>query len=272
MTKQDEIVPDAELEAFIAQLKKRTFTHRDVTRCYSTFVKNEYHRNDDNIQQPTEIYGRQRSGGKRIPVRWSEQETEALKEGVSKLGKGNWSRIIGLYPDIFGPTARTGRDLKKKWNSIEMKNNNRKNHPATRLKATLVLPNHEIPGIPSSIPIMAPILPRSEINPNEPNIDDKEIKTDIRLAKIVNPQNMLNIPSSLADKGTNNQVPANMLMIPDLPKDSDVSELLGIAKESEVFRVSEDNHQLLITLNLTDNNSPKQNDKESGDGKDLLNK
>ncbi|KAK8866623.1 hypothetical protein M9Y10_009589 [Tritrichomonas musculus] len=161
------IVPDAELEAFIGSLKKRSFTHQDVTHCYSTFVKNEYHQNDDNVQQQPEIYGRQRSGGKRIPIRWSEQETEALKEGVARLGKGNWSRIIGLYPDIFGPTARTGRDLKKKWISIESKGN-RKNHSATRLKATLMLPNQEmLPGMPPTVQEMTSILPDAVINTSE---------------------------------------------------------------------------------------------------------
>lgn len=279
MNKPDEIIPDAELENFIQSLKKRNFTHKDVTRCYSTFVKNEHHRNDDNIQQPQEIYGRQRSGGKRIPIRWSEQETEALKEGVAQFGKGNWSRIIGLYPDIFGPTARTGRDLKKKWNSIEMKNNNHKAHTSTRLKATLILPNNEIPLIPPSVPILNPTLPRPDNN-NNPNdqIIDKEIKKDINLSKITNPQNILNIANAINDKATNNlkvvSVNPNetLLMMPDLPKDSDVTDLLGIAKESEVFRVSDENHNLLITMNLAENGSLKQNGKEAGDEKDLINK
>lgn len=274
MDKQGDI-PDAEIEEFIRSLRKRSFTHRDVTRCYSMFVKNEYQQNDDIVQQPQEIYGRQRAGGKRIPIRWSEQETEALKEGVARFGKGNWSRIIGLYPDIFGPTARTGRDLKKKWNSIENKNNNQKAHSSTRYKATLVLPNNEIAGIPPSVPILTPILPRSDINPNESIIDNKEIKNDLNMAKISNAQHLLNMANAITDKipnglkvgSINPNTNFSPLIIADLPKDTDVTDLLGIPKESEVFRVSDDNHQLLMTMNLAVNNALKQNEKESNEEK-----
>lgn len=123
MLRYDESATDADLDAFVATLKHQEFTHKDVTRCYSIYMRNEYHKNKDNPNHEIEVLGRMRAGGKRIPVRWSEQETDALRSGVAKLGKGNWAKIIDMYPDIFGPTARTGRDLKKKWISLENKNN-----------------------------------------------------------------------------------------------------------------------------------------------------
>ena len=124
MQRFDESMAPAELDVFASTLKKTSFTHKDVMRCYSIYMRNEYQKNKDNpsFQANQDSFIRQRSGGKRIPMRWSEQEVEALKEGVQTLGKGNWAKIIEMYPTIFGPTARTGRDLKKKWIGLESKN------------------------------------------------------------------------------------------------------------------------------------------------------
>ena len=119
----DENMTDSDLDHFASSLKKSAFTHKDVMRCYSIYMRNEYQKKKDNplFQATHDGFIRQRAGGKRIPVRWSQAEVDALLEGVKTLGKGNWSKIVQTYPNVFGPTARTGRDLKKKWSTLKKK-------------------------------------------------------------------------------------------------------------------------------------------------------
>ena len=119
MQRFDESTTEADLEAFVQTLQHQKFTHKDVMNCYSIYTRNEYQKNKDNPTPSTEFYGRQRAGGKRIPIRWSQEEINALQDGVATFGKGCWAQIIELHSHIFGPTARTGRDLKKKWTSLE---------------------------------------------------------------------------------------------------------------------------------------------------------
>lgn len=114
-------VSEAELDRFAASLPVKFFSHQNLMKCYSEYVKNEY---KSMLETPTgsaEPYSRQISGGKRVPMRWSDTEVEALKNGIQLFGKGNWTKILDTYNHIFGPTARTGRDLKKKWLSLNMK-------------------------------------------------------------------------------------------------------------------------------------------------------
>ena len=116
------------LNEFIQRLPRLHFTHQDLCKCYSIYMKNEYQLNkNEPVIHPVEQKNRQYVDGKRVPIRWSSVEIEALRMGVEKFGKGNWSKILGNFPTIFGPTGRTGRDLKKKWLSIECKNDSIKN-------------------------------------------------------------------------------------------------------------------------------------------------
>ena len=116
------------LNEFIQRLPRLHFTHQDLCKCYSIYMKNEYHLNkNEPVVHVIEQKNRQIVDGKRVPIRWSSVEIEALRMGVEKYGKGNWAKILGNYPTIFGPTGRTGRDLKKKWLSIENKSDSIKN-------------------------------------------------------------------------------------------------------------------------------------------------
>ncbi|KAH0789191.1 Myb-like DNA-binding domain containing protein [Histomonas meleagridis] len=123
MNFQDTPITDAEIDTFIATLPHQTFTHMDVMRCYSIYMKNEFSAKKDTPQiHHPEPVTRMISDGKRIPMRWSTIEIDALRSGVEKHGKGNWAKILGDYHTIFGPTGRTSRDLKKKWLGLENKN------------------------------------------------------------------------------------------------------------------------------------------------------
>ena len=116
---------EEDIDSFISTLPQTFFTHMDVMRCYSILLRNEYSQNKDLTQiHHTEPIIRQINDGKRVPMRWSTIEIDALRQGVEKYGKGNWSKILALFPSVFGPTGRTGRDLKKKWLGIENKGKN----------------------------------------------------------------------------------------------------------------------------------------------------
>lgn len=114
-------ISEADLDRFAASLPVKFFSHQNLMRCYSEYMKNEFKSSRETLQASAESYSRQISGGKRVPMRWSDNEVEALKNGVQLFGKGNWTKILDTYNHIFGPTARTGRDLKKKWASLEGK-------------------------------------------------------------------------------------------------------------------------------------------------------
>ena len=117
------------IDEFIESLPIQHFTHKDVCRCYSICLRNEYRLTGEiPIAHVIEQANRQVVDGKRVPIRWSSTEIEALKAGVGKFGMRNWSKILGDYPLIFGPTGRTGRDLKKKWLSLESKNDSGKSY------------------------------------------------------------------------------------------------------------------------------------------------
>lgn len=108
------------IDEFVESLPVRLFTHRDVCRCYSIYLRNTYREAGEVPEMHVvDQVNRQVVDGKRVPLRWSPAEIEALRAGVEKFGMRNWSKILGSYPLIFGPTGRTGRDLKKKWLSLE---------------------------------------------------------------------------------------------------------------------------------------------------------
>jgi len=62
------------------------------------------------------------SGGeiKRKRIKWTEEESNALEEGVKTFGLGNWSKILEEYKSKFHKNRRT-RDLRVKWRYISKK-------------------------------------------------------------------------------------------------------------------------------------------------------
>ncbi|KAF8015005.1 hypothetical protein BT93_H0713 [Corymbia citriodora subsp. variegata] len=54
--------------------------------------------------------------GRRKVKRWSLEEEETLRNGVQRLGKGNWKLILHCYRHIF--EERTEVDLKDKWRNM----------------------------------------------------------------------------------------------------------------------------------------------------------
>lgn len=55
-------------------------------------------------------------GGGSKRVRWTEEEVEFLKEGVSRFGLGNWKIIRENYP--FN-RKRNNIDLRDKWRNLQ---------------------------------------------------------------------------------------------------------------------------------------------------------
>ena len=52
-------------------------------------------------------------------VRWTEEETEALRVGVEKWGKGKWREIYAENEALFASRERTLTDMKDRWRNVE---------------------------------------------------------------------------------------------------------------------------------------------------------
>ena len=50
-------------------------------------------------------------------ISWTDEEVEALREGVNKHGKGNWKAILVEKRHVF-QQERTTVDLKDKWRNM----------------------------------------------------------------------------------------------------------------------------------------------------------
>jgi len=65
---------------------------------------------------------------KRKRIKWTDEESKALEEGISKFGMGNWAKILENYRPHFHKNRRT-RDLRVKWRYISKKlNQNQENN------------------------------------------------------------------------------------------------------------------------------------------------
>jgi hypothetical protein len=112
-----------ELNEFISSLPEQFFTHKDVMRCYSIYQRNEFQRNG-RAQQFGHSMPRPELPEEKPRVvkrRWTEIEVEALKRGVAQFGRGNWIAVIKAFPMVFGPNARTAKELERKWTALVAK-------------------------------------------------------------------------------------------------------------------------------------------------------
>jgi hypothetical protein len=57
--------------------------------------------------------------GRKIKQPWTDEEVEALREGVAKHGKGAWKAVLVESSHAF--QDRTTMDLKDKWRNLEKK-------------------------------------------------------------------------------------------------------------------------------------------------------
>lgn len=67
-----------------------------------------------NIHKPR----KQDSGDKRTPRTWTDEEVNAIENGIRKFGIGRWSSIHKEYANIFAPNARTSSDIRLKWRTM----------------------------------------------------------------------------------------------------------------------------------------------------------
>eukprot|EP01135_Chromosphaera_perkinsii_P000606 Nk52_evm9s136 gene=Nk52_evmTU9s136 len=68
-------------------------------------------------------------GVKRKWNRWTTNEIEALKDGVSEFGEGEWALIVAKYEALKN---RSNVSLKDKWRNIQLKEEEKKNRKALR--------------------------------------------------------------------------------------------------------------------------------------------
>ena len=55
-------------------------------------------------------------------ISWTDEEVEALREGVDKHGKGKWKEILVEKRHVF--QERTTVDLKDKWRNLSRRSDN----------------------------------------------------------------------------------------------------------------------------------------------------
>ena len=55
----------------------------------------------------------------KIRVRWTEEETEVLRAGVEKWGKGKWKEIYAEHEAFFASRERTLTDMKDRWRNMQ---------------------------------------------------------------------------------------------------------------------------------------------------------
>lgn len=67
-------------------------------------------------------HGRKKTNGKRIPIPWTKEEINAIKEGIKKYGLGQWAKIKSLNQEIFARNGRTSHDISDKFRSLKNKN------------------------------------------------------------------------------------------------------------------------------------------------------
>lgn len=128
-----------EIDKFVKSLPETFFSHKDVMRCYSIFERNEYHRAARCLPVNTKATEPASTPPKPRKQRrvWTDQEIEALKQGVSRFGKKNFSAILKAYPSIFGPSGRTCSQLEKKWSQLTSKGTTK---PSGTLDSSFVIP------------------------------------------------------------------------------------------------------------------------------------
>ena len=56
-------------------------------------------------------------GARQKNRRWSDEERDALVDGVLIYGTGQWAAILDRYTTIFAP-GRTSVDIKDKWRNL----------------------------------------------------------------------------------------------------------------------------------------------------------
>lgn len=104
---------EKDLSNFVQSLEVQQFTHKDVMKCYSIYMKNEY-TNSKKKGSPA----KNSNQTKRTQIKWSEEEVNALKSGVEKFGN-NWKQIFEENIELFTQNGRSVKNLRKKYASLK---------------------------------------------------------------------------------------------------------------------------------------------------------
>ena len=114
MQRYSDNMSQKDFDAFVQTLEIQQFTHKDVMRCYSIFMKNEYaHSKTGKLSPSVKPTPTKRS------KKWTEEEIEALRDGVERFGIGNWTKILENNQELFSINNRTAQNLQKKWNNLQ---------------------------------------------------------------------------------------------------------------------------------------------------------
>ena len=100
MKRYDSDTTEADIDDFVKTLGCSRIKHKEIVKCYSIFLKNEYFnflKNNDN--------------------NWCEIELNCLTEGVRMCGK-DFDKVLQCYSAVFGPKGRTSSDLQNKWEEL----------------------------------------------------------------------------------------------------------------------------------------------------------
>ncbi|EAY02489.1 telomeric DNA binding protein, putative [Trichomonas vaginalis G3] len=137
-------------EVLIAMAESKQITQQKPTE-YQTF----------NRTNPLMEKKPEKRPEKRQAIPWTQEEVDAIEDGVKKYGIGHWTLVYELHKDIFMKNERKSSDVGDKWKNMKTKpqyqkyiTEDKKAHPKTvnppqepnKPVATLVVPTNSHPN------------------------------------------------------------------------------------------------------------------------------
>lgn len=176
------IIPnDEEMEKFKRSVGRTHVNYAEVLDGFAELVslglipQNEIGNFKAQAPCETKVIERKRSG-----VTWTQEEVDAIEDGIQKFGVGKWTKIYELHKDIFMKRDRRAGDISDKWKNL-------KNKPKFQKYIQQPTPP-AIPSAPSPIPAIPPNVVAITPQVNILSSTKQSSNTPIPQPKVIIPQ------------------------------------------------------------------------------------
>ena len=106
---------------FLNSLPRTLFSYKDVLIVYSELVSDGIVNSKESHDHSILHSEKNLSNVKRPGTPWTQEEVDAIKDGLEKYGIGKWAKILELHKDIFAKNDRRSGDLGDKWKNLKNK-------------------------------------------------------------------------------------------------------------------------------------------------------